>query len=109
MILIMQANGFKHTYHLGSTFCKISSSCFCQECNMAVRYCGYFVPKIPAAYKAALTAPALPIAMVATGIPPGICTMDNKESMPFNADSMGTPITGNTVFAAITPGKCAAP
>ena len=29
--------------------------------------------------------PALPIATVATGTPPGIWAMDNNESKPFNA------------------------
>ena len=45
-----------------------------------------------AANNAALIAPALPIASVPTGIPAGICTMDNKESIPFRAlDGTGTP------------------
>src|SRR5690349_8750083 len=62
------------------------------------------------ASNAALIAPGLPMASVPTGTPPGICTMDSNESSPFNdADSIGTPSTGSDVFAAHTPGRCAAP
>ena len=68
------------------------------------------MPKIAAAIKAALTAPALPIAIVATGTPPGIWTMLNNESIPLKAfDCTGTPITGSGVLLAHIPGKCAAP
>src|SRR5437867_8761838 len=36
--------------------------------------------------------------------------MDNSESSPLSeADSIGTPSTGKGVFAAQTPGRCAAP
>ena len=63
-----------------------------------------------AANKAALIAPALPIASVPTGTPPGICTIESKESIPCkDFDSIGTPRTGSTVFAAVTPARCAAP
>ena len=65
---------------------------------------------IDAASKAALIAPADPIARVATGMPLGICTMESNESMPLSAlDSTGTPKTGSEVLAAHMPGKCAAP
>ena len=65
--------------------------------------------KMATANNAALAAPASPMAKVATGIPRGICTMAYKESMPFRAvAAIGTPKTGNGVFAAITPGKCVA-
>ena len=58
----------------------------------------------------ALTAPGLPIANVATGIPPGICTVARSESRPLSdALSMGTPRTGSVVCAAATPARCAAP
>jgi hypothetical protein len=41
---------------------------------------------------------ALPMATVATGTPPGICTMDNNESSPCNVLlSSVTPMTGNAV------------
>ncbi len=50
------------------------------------------------ANSAAFVAPALPIAKVATGTPPGICTIDSSESSPFRAcDSTGTPSTGSVV------------
>ena len=40
----------------------------------------------------------------------GICTMDNSESNPLRFSvGMGTPITGNGVFAASIPGRWAAP
>ena len=56
---------------------------------------------IPALYE-------LFIATVATGIDLGICTIENSASKPSTAAFIGTPITGKTVFEAITPGKCAA-
>ena len=57
-----------------------------------------------------MAAPAEPIAVVATGTPPGICTIDNSESIPFNVRVLtGTPMTGKVVFAATIPGKWAAP
>ena len=47
------------------------------------------------AKSAALTAPARPIAMVATGTPAGIWTMESSESSPLSARLwMGTPIDG---------------
>ena len=54
--------------------------------------------------------PALPIASVATGTPPGIWTIDSSESSPCSAAlCTGTPSTGSTVCAATMPGRCAAP
>ena len=53
---------------------------------------------------------ALLIATVATGIPAGICTIDNSESKPSSVlNETGTPITGNEVSDAVMPGRCAAP
>src|SRR5215471_976480 len=57
----------------------------------------------------ALAAPDAPMATVATGMPFGICTVDNSESSPLSALVIGTPITGITVCAATTPARCAAP
>ena len=55
-------------------------------------------------------APETPIARVPTGIPAGICAIDNKLSIPFKVLlSMGTPNTGNDVSEAIIPGRWAAP
>jgi hypothetical protein len=63
-----------------------------------------------AASRAALTAPALPIASVPTGMPAGICTIDSRLSWPERAlDSTGTPSTGRLVSDAAMPGRCAAP
>ena len=48
-----------------------------------------------AASNAAFIDPALPIATVATGMPAGICIIDNKESFPSKLLVLtGTPITG---------------
>lgn len=41
------------------------------------------IDRICAASNPAFVAPALPIATVATGTPPGICTIDNNESRPY--------------------------
>mmetsp|Transcript_9674 Transcript_9674/g.33367 ORF Transcript_9674/g.33367 Transcript_9674/m.33367 type:complete len:233 (-) Transcript_9674:1199-1897(-) len=52
------------------------------------------------------------MATVATGIPPGICTMLRSESMPSSGAPFGmtgTPTTGRGVMEATIPGKCAAP
>jgi hypothetical protein len=55
-------------------------------------------------------APELPIASVPTGMPAGICTVESRESIPFSAlDWMGTPSTGSSVRAALTPARWAAP
>jgi len=54
-------------------------------------------------------APAFPIATVATGMPPGICTVDSKASIPCRLPAaMGTPMTGFTVWAAVAPARWAA-
>ncbi len=45
-----------------------------------------------------MVAPALPMASVPTGTPPGICTIDSSESRPCSAAlCTGTPSTGSTV------------
>ena len=63
-----------------------------------------------AAYKDAFIAPSFPIATVPTGIPLGIWTIDNKLSKPLSfLLSIGTPMTGIGVIAAIIPGKWAEP
>ena len=76
----------------------------------ASRIAGCLAPRIAAASSAALIAPARPIASVPTGTPAGICTIESSESTPLSAaDSTGTPSTGRSVFAAVIPGRCAAP
>ena len=50
------------------------------------------------------------MATVATGIPPGICTIECSESTPDRERlRTGTPITGRVVRAATIPGRWAAP
>src|SRR5581483_11127151 len=61
------------------------------------------------AKRAALTAPALPMERVPTGIPPSIWAVESRESKPMSLLSMGTPKTGTRVWAAQTPAKWAAP
>src|SRR5258708_7731325 len=68
------------------------------------------VASIATASNPAFIAPDAPIASVPTGTPFGICTILSSESSPWSAVAgMGTPSTGTTVFAAIIPGRCAAP
>ena len=43
------------------------------------------IESIEAEKSAAFLAPALPMANVATGMPPGICTIESKLSMPLSA------------------------
>src|SRR4051812_25863361 len=62
------------------------------------------------ASRAALAAPALPMASVPTGTPEGIWTIDSRESRPLSAWLWtGTPSTGRRVWAATMPGRWAAP
>ena len=69
---------------------------------------GARTPRIRTASSPALRAP--PIETVATGTPPGICTIDSSESMPSRyCSGTGTPITGSGVTDASMPGRCAAP
>ena len=49
------------------------------------------------------------MATVATGMPPGICTVESRASSPSSALAFtGMPITGSTVRAASAPARCAA-
>ena len=55
-----------------------------------------FSARIAAASRAALIAPARPIASVPTGTPPGIWTIESRLSSPLSARlSIGTPSTGS--------------
>jgi hypothetical protein len=96
---------------------------FCSSASLAITCCSMvrrnsaslpvsslsLTASICTAKRAALRAPPLPMAMVATGIPAGICTIDSSASSPFSGDeSIGTAITGSTVPAAMTPARCAA-
>src|SRR5580704_8354905 len=104
--------GFRGPFFLGrvpadgSEFARTRPVCAARNLRSASRICEYLFPRIAAASSAALIAPALPIASVPTGMPPGICAMERSESRPFKAfDSTGTPSTGSTVFEAVMPGK----
>src|ERR1700704_4137021 len=91
----------------GSGFASTRSVCALRNLRYASRTSGCFAPSMAAASKAALIAPALPIASVPTGMPPGICAMESNESRPCSDfDSTGTPSTGKTVFEAVIPGRC---
>src|SRR5258705_215611 len=58
----------------------------------------------------ALAAPQEPMAIVATGTPLGIGTIDSSASSPLSVvDAIGTPMTGSGENAATTPGSAAAP
>src|SRR4051812_37661494 len=68
--------------------------CSARKARSFSRRSGRVLAKMLIAMRAALMAPALPIATVPTGIPAGIWTIDNRESMPFKAWlSIGTPST----------------
>src|SRR5258708_28401863 len=67
----------------GSGLARTRSVCALRNFLYASRTSGCFAPRIAAASKAALIAPALPIASVPTGTPPGIWALASKESRPF--------------------------
>src|SRR5690606_2992340 len=80
--------------------CAVRNSCSLQ------RKSGRLPARMEIASSAALRAPATPMAMVATGMPAGICRMDSNESMPCSALVwIGTPMTGSTVCEATMPGR----
>ena len=59
---------------------------------------GRWAETMAAARRAALVAPAAPMAKVPTGTPPGIWTIESSESRPLSAwVSTGTPSTGRIV------------
>src|SRR6266851_5474638 len=88
----------------------MAAACARRNSSTAAALTGSARPRIATAKSAALTAPARPIAKVATGTPAGIWTIDNRLSSPRKAWlSIGTPSTGSGVSAAATPGKWAAP
>src|SRR5204862_5383489 len=81
----------------------------CEERNLRSdsRIFVYLLPRDAAARRAALIAPALPIARVPTGIPPGICAIESSESSPLRGfDSIGTPKTGRTVLDDVFTYRC---
>src|SRR5690606_28779147 len=79
----------------GSVALSTDSVCEARNCRNFSRNSGREFETIATASNAALRAPALPIASVATGTPPGIWTMERRESRPLRAAlSTGTPKTG---------------
>src|SRR5690606_13754449 len=84
--------------------------CAARQASSARATAGSCSARIEAASRAALIAPARPIASVPTGTPPGICTIDSRLSRPCSARlSTGTPSTGSVVIEATMPGRWAAP
>jgi hypothetical protein len=76
----------------------------------ALAQVGVSLASMATANSAALAAPAVPMAKVATGMPLGICTMLCSESTPCRWRlATGTPSTGTVVLAASMPGRWAAP
>src|SRR5262249_723106 len=57
-------------------FSAIAAVCFCRQVSKRLPSAGSLSARTLAAKSAALTAPALPIASVPTGMPGGICTME---------------------------------
>ena len=94
----------------GSGCARTSLVCSSRNFASAARCDVCFRARIAVARRAALIAPARPMASVPTGMPAGICAMERRESIPLSAfDWIGTPRTGRAVFAAVIPGRCAAP
>src|SRR5262249_13844929 len=84
--------------------------CSSRNCRSFSRSGARARARMATARRAAFVAPALPIASVPTGTPPGICAIESSESRPFSARlSTGTPRTGSSVCAATIPGRGAAP
>src|SRR5262245_57015460 len=82
-----------------SGFSGTASVCFARQSASRAASALSVLASIAAASSAALTAPALPIARVPTGIPAGIWTIESRLSKPFSALlSMGTPSTGSSVI-----------
>ncbi|EXS71794.1 transcriptional regulator [Sphingobium sp. Ant17] len=99
-----------HGRDQSSTVSATASVCLARQASSRSASAGSLVARMAAASSPALIAPGLPIASVATGMPPGIWTIESSESMPLSAfDSTGTPSTGSRVIDAHMPGKCAAP
>ena len=78
--------------------------------TFAIGQAGSSLASSATANSAALAAPAVPMANVATGMPLGICTMLCSESTPERCLlATGLPSTGTVVLAANMPGRWAAP
>src|SRR5690606_29520718 len=69
----------------GSGLSRTARVCSSRNCWSAARTRESCVPMTAAARSAALTAPAVPMARVPTGMPAGIWTIESSESRPFSA------------------------
>src|SRR5690606_24240589 len=99
-----------HSDSRGSGFSSTAAVCCLRKRSSSAAMLSCLFARIAQAKRAALIAPGRPIASVPTGTPAGICAIDSSESMPFKAfERIGTPSTGRLVFAAVMPGRCAAP
>ena len=94
----------------GKVMLRATSVCSARKASRRWRSSGFSLASRATANRAALAAPAVPMANVATGMPLGICTMLCSESTPCRWRlATGTPSTGTVVLAAIMPGRWAAP
>src|SRR2546423_426201 len=94
----------------GTRCVSTASVCRFRNASSFFRISSSVVARMLAASKAAFVAPAVPIASVPTGTPAGICAIERRESIPCRAcHCTGTPRTGSQAWAAIIPGKWAAP
>src|SRR3569833_621743 len=77
-------DSYSHTLLVvrGSGVSSTVAGCRSRKDSSAPLISGYLLARMAAAQSAALVAPATPIASVATGVPAGIWTIDNSESMP---------------------------
>ena len=69
----------------GSVSWRTRRVCSSRNSRSAVRMAGRWAETMAAASRAALVAPASPMASVPTGTPPGIWTIDSSESRPLSA------------------------
>src|SRR5450755_1871122 len=98
---ILDKPGRYHFFFGGSVFARAVAVCLARKSASLAANDGSLRASHAMANSAALAAPASPIAKVATGMPLGICTVDSSESSPRRYfDGIGTPSTGNMVFAA---------
>src|SRR5258708_34345435 len=78
----------------GSGLARTRPVCSARNLRKASRMARCFAPRMEAARSAALTAPALPMARVPTGIPAGICAVERSEyRLLWDRDSEGTSST----------------
>src|SRR5207249_3292012 len=73
-----------HAGSRGSGASRTARVCSSRNARRASRRSGWRGARIAAARSAALTAPALPMASVPTGIPLGIWTIESSESIPLS-------------------------